>query len=191
MEKFAVPQSVVSSAKRKRRTFPPETISQAVGLARQVGAQAAAFTVSKDHPAEDKISEETIRTWLSRWRKEGSFGEQPGKRGRRGIVDAVPGAKEEWLRQVEGLRAQGESVTGRVSAAIIRGVLEEKAPSLLERHGGSSKVCIATGANFLVGQNMSYRKKTSSRIIPPVNELADARGTFFIKTLQPVFLVSK
>ena len=62
---------------------------------------------------------------------------------------------------------------------IMRAVLEEKSPSLLEAHGGAAKVCVSTGAKLMTRMNMSYRAKTSSRIIPPADQVATARDEFF------------
>ena len=91
----------------------------------------------------------------------------------------VPGATEEFKRQVDSFGAQGESVTERVASIILRTVFEEKAPSLLERHGGPAKISVRSAANLLAEQGMSFRKRSSSRIIPPSEDVVNARDPFF------------
>ena len=177
MENFAVAQSV--AAKRKRQTYDAAKYERVVTLARQVGADAAANTINRGVPDCDRIPVATIRKWLERWRSSGNFWESAGKRGRPTILTAAAGVQPEWKRQVDALRAQGESVTGRVSSAILRAVLEEKAPSLLERHGGVAKVCVNTGSNLLSKCNMSWRARSSTRIIPPSEVVATARNDFY------------
>lgn len=179
MEGFVVSAAAASAVKRKRVTHPKERIGEAVNHARHVGAAAAAHAMNKKLALEEHVSEDTVRSWLFRFKKEGKFWEKDTKRGRAALLDAVPGIREEWARQVDGFRKQGEPVTGRLSATIVKAVLEEKAPTLLDRHGGSVKVCIKTGQNIMAEAGMSYRKKTSSRIIPPDNTVADARNKFY------------
>ena len=87
----------------------------------------------------DSIPEDTIRKWLSRWKKEVAFWETEKKRGRKNLLDTLPEpVRTEWTKQVTAVRMQGESVTARVAAALGRGIVAEKTPSLLERHGGVS-----------------------------------------------------
>ena len=179
MEAFTVSSAAVAVSKRKRRTAYPDVVAKAVALARQVGALHATNTINKTLPQEEHLLEDSVRKWLCRWKKEGEFWKNPGKRGRPSIADSVPGAKEEWVRQVDSFRNQGESVTGRVSATIMRSVLAEKAPSFLTRQGGVTNVSMRTGANLLASSGMSFRKKTSSRILPPVEELEGTRDKFY------------
>lgn len=181
MEDFVVANAVVAVAKRKRVTHPPKRIERAVNLGRQVGATAAAAQVNKDLTAAEQVSPATIDTWLHRFRKDGRFWEKEVKRGRPALMDSVPGMRDEWQRQVDSVRAQGLAVTGRVSSTVVKAVMEEKAPSLLERHGGCAKVSVKSGARYLAAADMSYRKKTSSRIIPPDDEVANARDVFYGK----------
>lgn len=61
----------------------------------------------------------------------------------------------------------------------MRAVLEEKAPSLLDSNGGCSKVSVRHGAYLLEKADMSYRKKNSSKIMPPPADVADARNKFY------------
>ena len=181
MENFVVAEAAVKAAKRKRVTHPPERIEKAVGLARQVGPLAAASAISRSL-TDIAVSADTVRFWLARWKTEGKFWETVGKRGRPSLAGRVPGATEEFKRQVDSFRAQGESVTGRVASTILRAVVEEKAPSLLERHGGPAKISVRAAANFLSEQGLSFRKRSSSRIIPPSEDVVNARDTFFANT---------
>ena len=162
MEEYAVAAPVAVAAKRKRMSYTSEIISRAVDLARHVGALAAIGTMNKDIPVEQRLQEGTVRQWLMRFKKEGKFWESDGKRGRPSLLTNVPGAETEWSRQVDSLRAQGAAVTGRVSSTILKAVLEEKTPSLLQCHGGSVKVANTTGRNLLDRLGYSYRKKTYS-----------------------------
>lgn len=180
MEDHAVPREVARSVKRKRQTFDDAMYEKTVTLARQHGSLVAAKKVNADRAPEDHITESTVRTWLSRWKKEGKFWESDrGKRGRPSALHAVPGASDEWEKQLDSLRAQGRSVTGRVAAVVARAVVEEKAPSLLERHGGAVKFSVATGGRLLAACDKSFRKRTSSRIIPPDADVEVARDTFY------------
>lgn len=166
-------------AKRKRVTHPKERIEQAVNEARHVGAIAAAAKINKNLAVEEHVLPATIDTWLYRFRKDGKFWEKDAKRGRPGVLDSVPGVREEMKRQTESFRSQGAAVTGRLTATIVKAAIEEKAPSLLDRHGGSLKIAVRSGQNFAVREGLSYRKRTSSRVIPPVEEVADARDKFY------------
>ena len=143
-----------------------------------MGPLAAASTITRSL-TDIEISADTVRCWLARWKAESNFWENVGKRGRPSLVGCVPGATEEFKRQVDSFRAQGESVTGRVASTILRAVFEEKAPSLLERHGGPAKISIRSGAKLLAEQGLSFRKRTSSRIIPPSEDVVNARDIFF------------
>ena len=152
MEAFAVPANLVldlkDSGKRKQR--PPEHVEQLVTKARHVGPHAAAMEYNLTAPKDLLISSETVRTWLYHWRKEGNFWEVQRKRGRKQLFDKAPvEARGEWDRQVDALRSQGESVTGRVSAVVARAVLSEQAPSLLQRNGGQFSVGRRTGCRML------------------------------------------
>lgn len=187
MENYAVAADAVVASKRKRITHPPEVIEKAVTSARHVGAEAAARTLNKTLSADEQVPDGTIRKWLHRFKKDGKFWEKEVKRGRPDIIHSVPGAVEEWQRQVDGFRVQGESVTGRVSATIARAVLEERAPSLLERHGGSAKMCLMTGKNMLSTADNTWRKRTSAKIIPPAEDVASARDKFY-KDVAEAFL---
>jgi len=180
MENFVV-SAAAANVKRKRTTHPPDRIQRAVTLARQVGAFAATSEIRKFLPDDDSITEETVRTWLFRWRKEGEFWDKSGKRGRPAITSSIPGAQDEWRRQVDSFRSQGASVTGRLSSTIMRAVIAEKAPSLLERNGGMVKMSVRSGQNILKSDGKSFRKRTSTHIIPPTENVADARDSFFQK----------
>lgn len=179
MEGFVVSGKAAAAAKRKRATHPKQTIEQAVNEARHVGAISAAAKINKSLPLEDHVLPATIDTWLHRFRKEGKFWEKDTKRGRRGVLDSVPGVRDEMKRQTESFRSQGAAVTGRLTATIVKAALEEKAPSLLQRHGGSLKISVRSGQNFAEREGLSYRKRSSSRVIPPAEELADARDKFY------------
>ena len=179
MENFAVAADAAAAVKRKRITHPKERIEKAVTLARHIGSSAAATQVNRDVPAGEQLTPATIDTWLFRFRKEGKFWEKGSMRGRPALMDAVPGMREEWQKQVSSIRAQGQPVSGRVSSTVAKAFLEEKAPSVLERHGGVAKVSVSTGARYLARSDMSYRKKTTSRIIPPDDKVADARDSFY------------
>ena len=179
MEEFSVAAAVRVSAKRTRQQHEPDTIAEAVTEARQIGPQAAAHKVNKKRDSSAQIPEDTVGTWLKRWKKEGKFWEKETKRGRHSMVSSVPGVMDEWSRQVDSLRKQGAAVTARVSATVVRAVLEEKSPSLLHTHGGAAKVSVRSGGNLLAANDMSYRKRTSSRIIPPVDVMENARDSFY------------
>ena len=169
---------VVAAAKRKRATYSPETISQAVENARFNGSHVAARMVGKT--LGEELSVDTVRTWLARWRTEGKFWEKTTKRGRKSLQESIPQeATAEWKRQIDALRTQGESVTARSATAVGRAVLDTFTPSLLERHGGNVKFGLNTGRRWLDGADMSYRKKTSSRVIPPITDVVDARDKFY------------
>ena len=142
------------------------------------GSQVAARMLSKT--LGEELSVDTVRTWLARWKKEGKFWEKDVKRGRKSLQDSIPQeASVEWKRQIDALRTQGESVTARSAVAIERAVLDTFTPSLLERHGGNVTFGLNTGRRWLDRADMSYRKKTSSRVIPPADDVADARDTFY------------
>ena len=180
MEAFAVASPAAQSVKRTRQSFSDDQIGKAVALARQIGSMAASKKLNSGVPPADQMQEATIRKWLSRWKTEGNFWEAVrNKRGRPNVLSAVPGGVEEWARQVDSLRAQGASVTGRVSAVIARAVAEEKAPSLLEVHGGALKMSIEAGSKLLQRAGKSFRKRTSTRIIPPDDVVAEARDSFY------------
>lgn len=179
MEAYAVPGEVVQSVKRKRLTYESATYEKAVTLARHHGSLVASAKLNAGKPEAEHISESTVRTWLSRWKKEGQFWEVEKKRGRRNTLQQVAGAPEEWSKQIDSLRAQGQSVTARVSAVVARAVVEQKAPSLLQRHGGSTKFSVNTGSRLLAAAGKSYRKRTSTRIIPPDDEVVSARDKFY------------
>ena len=177
MEAFAVASQ---SVKRSRQSFSDDRIGAAVALALQIGTMAATKKLNSGMPPADQMQEATVRKWLSRWKKEGNFWEAArAKRGRPNVLSAIPGGQEEWVRQVDSLRAQGASVTGRVSAVIARAVAEEKAPSLLEAHGGGLKMSIEAGSQLLKRAGKSFRKRTSTRIIPPDDVVAEARDSFY------------
>ena len=169
MESRVLPCSVVAVAKRKRTHWEQSFISSVVATARQIGAKAAVIKANVDRAVENQVSEETVRTWVHRWTKEGAFWEGEGKkRGRPTILSTAPlTVGEELRRQLGSVRDQGGSVTGRVAAAVCRAALAEKAPSLLERNGGDVKFSVASGRRFLLNEGQSWRKKSSSRIIPP------------------------
>lgn len=187
MEAFAVPSAAAQSVKRTRHSFSDDQIAAAVALARQIGSLAASKKLNSGLPPADQMPEPTVRKWLSRWKKEGKFWEAVrNKRGRPNLLSAIPGGDEEWARQVDSLRAQGASVTGRVSAVIARAVAEKKAPSLLEAHGGALKMSIEAGAQLLKRSGKSFRKRTSTRIIPPDDDVAKARDEFY-KNLRDCF----
>ena len=96
MEDFIACADAAKGVKRKRQTFDNEFIAKAVTLTRQVGATAAVAHLNIERTSEDFVKVATLDNWLHRWRKEGEFWKQPpSKRGRRDIMDAVPGAKEE------------------------------------------------------------------------------------------------
>ena len=173
MESHAVPVDVLCALKRKRRAdYSAEQISTAVTEARHSGAHAAAAKLNRGLSSADSIPEDTIRKWLSRWKKEGAFWEIEKKRGRNNLLDTLPEpVRTEWTKQVTAVRMQGESVTGRVAAALGRGIMAEKTPSLLERHGGDLKMSISTGQRMLHKEQMSFRKRTSARVIPPTSDL--------------------
>lgn len=180
MENFAVSAEVAKAAQRKRQRFDDAFIGKAVSLARQLGSTAAAMQLNRDKTLPEPVPVNTIDKWLSRWRSEGEFwNKQRAKRGRPSVVSSVPEVHKEWERQVDGLRAQGESVTGRVAAVVARAVLDAKAPSLLARHGGAAIISQSTGQRLLAAAGKSYRKGTSSRVVPPVEDLENARDQFY------------
>ena len=181
MEQFRVSPAAAVVSKRKRQSYAPEQIEKAVTLARQVGAEAAAVTLNKTLATTDHLVPSTIRQWLSRWRTNGAFWTNPGKRGRPELLSSVDGGQQEWERQVGSFRDQGAPVTGRLAATIARAVLEEKAPSLLDTHGGPAKLSVSGGSKALARSGKSWRKKTTSRIIPPADSLADTRDAFYKK----------
>ena len=98
-----------------------------MSLGRQVGATSAVAALNKNLPSNEQLTAATIDTWLFRFRKEENFWEKTAKRGRPAVMDSVPGARDEFKRQVSSFRSQGESVTARVSSTIMKAVLEEKA----------------------------------------------------------------
>lgn len=185
MEDHVVLREAAAVSTRKRKNHSPELIGRAVTEARHHGAQAASLAVNKNLSMAERVGEDTIRSWLGRWRKEGDFWTKQCKRGRKSIKEALPqAAAMEWKKQVDALRTQGEPVTSRAAAAIGRAVLEDKTPSLLERHGGSVKFCKNTGRQWLRDDDMSYRKKTSSKIIPPADVVAASRDSFYKKIVD-------
>lgn len=168
--------------KRKRVTHPPERIKMAVTEARHSGCTAAVSKLNKNVADDERLTVTAVENWLSRFRKEGNFWEnEKAKRGRPAVLDKVPGARAEWKRQVESLQRQGEPVSGRASAAVVKAVLEVKAPSVLAEHGGSVKGCSKTGARMMAAEDLTYRKKTSSRILPPESSLQESRDAFYGK----------
>ena len=173
-----------ATAKRKRKSYDSVLIERAVSLGRQVGAEAASLTINRGRDVSDFLPASTIRQWMTRWRSEKNFWENPGKRGRPDIFTAVPAAAAEWERQVDSFRAAGESVTGRVSATVLRAVFSEKAPSLLAEHGGSSKMSISTGTRALAQAGKSFRKRTTTRILPPSSDIAAARDFFYQNIIE-------
>ena len=190
MEAFVVAKPAAAAAKRKRaKAHPPERIKRAVTLARQVGAVAAVSTINKELTDEEKLTSDVVRQWLARWRKDGNFWENENidKRGRPPALSNVSGGKAEWERQVDSLRAQGQSVTARVSSTLLRAVIEEKAPSLLDNHGGAVKCSLSASQRLLTAEGKTFRKRTSSRVLPPCSELADKRDAFYenIRTCFP------
>ena len=119
MEAFAVPSNVVLGLKGsgKRKQQPPEHEEQLVTKARHVGPHAGAVEYNLRAPKDFLGSSGTVRTWLFRWRQEGTFGEVQRKWGRKQLFEKAPvEAQAEWDRQVDSPRSQGESTTGRVSA---------------------------------------------------------------------------
>lgn len=180
MENFVVAADAVKPVKRIRQSHADDFIAKAVVLARQLGATAATAQLHRDYPLLEPVKVDTVGRWLSRWKKEGDFWSlERSKRGRPNAMESISGAREEWTRQVDCLRAQGESVTGRVAAVIARAVVSQKAPSLLERSGGNLKISINTGQRLLASAGKTFRKGTSSRVVPPVSDLADARDKFY------------
>lgn len=181
MEDHVVPLEAASAMKRKRRSdYTSEQISKAVTDARYHGAKVAAEKSNAGKPVAEHIPEETVRKWLSRWKKEGSFWEEQKKRGRKNLSETLPDSvQKEWMKQVESVRQQGDAVTGRVAAALGRGVLSALAPSRLERHGGDLKLCVRTGQRMLSREDMSYRKRSSKRIMPPDADLRVTRDDFY------------
>ena len=112
--------------------------------------------------------------------EEGTVWETKVKRGCKSVQEQLPdAAHDEWLRQIGALCKQGESVTARAAAAVGRAVVEAQAPSVLQRHGGNFKFSQNTGRRWLASEDMSFRKKTSSRIIPPADMVATARDKFY------------
>ena len=180
MENFVVAAVAAKPSKRTRRAYSDDVIAAVVVSARHVGAANAAAQENRGKPKDEWIPEETVGTWLKRWRKEGNFWEtERKKRGRPNVFTSVAGAHTEWERQVDALRGQGESVTARTSAVVARAVLSEKAPSVLEKHGGVMKMCLRTGARMLTAAGKSFRKGTTSRILPPQEALEGARDKFY------------
>ena len=180
METHAVSAAALESSAKKRKQCPSELIEQAVMEARHIGGQAATMKVNRNLARNEEVNEDTVRKWLSRWKKEGPFWENSRKRGRKSIADLTPSTMlQSWEEQVEGLRVQGESVTGRMAAAVGRAVLDEQAPSLLQRQGGNIQMSVRTGRRLLASSDRAWRKKSSSRIVPPVERLADTCSAFF------------
>ena len=179
MEQFVVDKAAAGAVKRSRSRYEPDFIAEAVELARHIKPTAAVAQLNKKLPADKQLAVGTVDSWMSRYRKEGKFWESEAKRGRRAFLDSAPGLRDEWTRQVDAMRAQGASVSGRVSATIVKAVLEEKTPSLLERHGGHAKVSLRMGQKVLSAAGYAPRKKSSSRVLPPDDAVADARDTFY------------
>lgn len=179
MENFVADGAAVEASKRKRVTHSAERVEEAVGLARHIGSTAAAAQINRKLKDSEKIPVGTVDKWLYRFRKEGKFWETQTKRGRPALLDSAPGMREEWQKQIDSLQRQGASVSGRVSAAITKAVMEEKTPSLLERHGGSAKVTPRTGQMIMAAAGLTPRKKTSSRILPPDSMVGEARDKFY------------
>lgn len=180
MEKFAINAEAAKKVKRTRCQFDDDFISKAVTLARHVGATSAAVQLNSKKDAAVQVSVNTIDKWIGRWKKEGDFWKnERSKRGRPNVIAHVEGAKEECVRQLDALRAQGESVTGHVASVIAKAVISEKAPSLLEEHGGPLRMVARTGARMLAAQDKSFRKASSSRVLPPLEDVAAARDKFY------------
>ena len=136
MDEHVLPAEAVAAVKRKRQIYAPEVIEKAVTESRFHGGPVATANLNKNRPVAERVPEETVRCWLSRWKKEGAFWDEPKKRGRKNLTEKLPdNVQQEWIKQVQSVRAKGDAVTGRVAAALGRGVLAEMAPSLLERHG--------------------------------------------------------
>lgn len=186
MENFAVSR-VVANKRKRSSGHPPEIVQKVVNVSRHIGCTAAAAKINKDLSADEQVTVSCAENWLKRYKKDGEFWKDNyGKRGRPAVLNSVPGAREEWLRQVESLQRQGEPVSGRAAAAVVKAVLEEKAPSVLVTHGGNIKGCAKTGQRLLAAEDLTYRKKTSSRIIPPEATLVEARDDFY-KDLRSCF----
>lgn len=181
MEDHVVPVDAARAVKRKRRSdYCPDQISRVVTDARHLGPKAAADKANVSLPVAEHIPEETVRKWLFRWKREGAFWEQEKKRGRKNLTDTLPvRVQEEWKKQVEAVRDKGDAVTGRVAAVLGRGVMAELSPSLLERHGGDLKMSVRTGQRLLAREDMSYRRRSSKRIMPPESLLRVTRDTFY------------
>ena len=95
------------------------------------------------------------------------------------MSSVLAGAVEEWNKQIHAIREQGNSVTSCVSGAVARAVLESKAPSLLLRHGGNVKMSSRTGQRILEHEGKPWRKRTSSRMLPPIAEVIEAKDQFY------------
>ena len=172
--------AALASSAKKRKNYPTELIGQTVAEARHIGAQAAAVKVNRNLSRDEQVNEDTVRKWLSRWKTYGNFWEDRPKRGRKSVVDLAPQTLlPAWEEQIPGLRAQGEPVTGRMAAVVGRAVLDNQSPSLLERHGGNIKMSVRTGRRLLASSDRAWRKKSSSRIVPPPDSLADTCSAFF------------
>ena len=116
---------------------------------------------------------------MYRWWKEGNFWEVQRKRGRKQLFEKAPAeARGEWDRQLDALRSQGEFVTGRVSAVVARAVLSEQAATLLQ-NGGRFSVGQRTGRRMLSRSDRSFRKGTSNKILPAVEDLETAKDQFY------------
>lgn len=186
MEGFVVAAPVAAASKRKRVSHPSETMEKAVTEARHSGVTAAVSKLNKTLPEEGQLTVAAVDNWLRRWKRDGPFWETESKRGRKSVLEKVEGAHGEWQKQMESLRKQGHAVSGRVSATVAKAVLEEKAPRMLAAHGGTFMSCSKTGQRLLIADDQAYRKKSSSRILPPAAELEDTRDNFY-KRVQECF----
>lgn len=179
MDDFIVPGAVAAAAKRKRVSHPADVTEKAVIEARHSGVAATVHKLNKDLPQDKQLTMAAVDNWLRRWKREGAFWEVERKRGRKNVLEQVDGAHAEWQKQIESLRKQGQPVTSRVSATVVKAVLEEKAPRMLAGHGGTFSSSISSGMRLLAKDDQSYRKKSSSRILPPEDDLSKERDSFF------------
>ena len=92
MKAFAVLANVVldlkDSGKRKQR--PPKHVEQLVTKARHVGPHAAAMVYNLTALKDLLISSKTVRIWLYRWRKGGTFWGVQRKWSRKQLFDKAP-----------------------------------------------------------------------------------------------------
>ena len=153
MEAFAVPSNVFlelkGSGTHKQR--PPEHVEQRATQARHVGQYAAAVEYDLRVPKDFLVSSDTVCTWLFQWRKEGKVLGSAEGTGPQATVQA----QAEWDRQVDGLRSQGEPVTGRVSAIVARAVLSDSVDLVYD--------WLLSWAHFATSRNFGFRTS-----LPPV-----------------------